>query len=77
MCEKTAFRAFDLTMCGQLAIYRNCKKEKKKAKRKIEADLLKHSFFCWYVPYARFFADTLHLGKVNGLENTTYQSSMV
>lgn len=49
------------------------KKEKKEAKTKIEADLLKFLFFVGNFPTPDFFVDILDLEKVNGLENTTYQ----
>lgn len=47
MCEKTAFRVFDLTLSGQLAVYRYGKKRKKKKKRQKQnrAGLLKLLFF--------------------------------
>lgn len=49
--------------------------KEKKAKTKIEADLLKFLFFVGTLPTPDFFADILDLEKVNGLENMTYQSS--
>lgn len=51
--EKTAFRVFDLTIFGQLEIYRNSKKNKK-AKTKIEADLLKPLVFVGTFPRPDF-----------------------
>lgn len=72
MWEKTTLRVFDLTMFGQLAIYRNDEK-RKKAKTKIEADSLKFLFFVGTLPTPDFFADILDLEKVNGLENMTDQ----
>lgn len=65
-------RVFDLTVFGQLAIYRNDEK-KKKAKTKIEPNLLKFLFFVDTLPIPDLFVDILDLEKVNGLENMTYQ----
>lgn len=62
MWEKTALRVFDLTMCGQLAIYRNDEK-KKRSKNKNRSRPSEVFVFCWCFPYARFFCWCIGLRK--------------